>query len=37
MQRKRKKRPPELTRSKGGYDSGFERKLHSTKTLATSW
>lgn len=30
MQRKRKKRPPELTRSKGGYDSGFERKLHST-------
>ena len=30
MQHRRKKRPPELTRSKGGYDSGFERKLHST-------
>ena len=30
MQRKRKKRPPELRRSKGGYDSAFERTLHAT-------
>mgnify|MGYP003642225155 CR=1 FL=1 len=30
MQRKRKQRPPELRRSKGGYDSGFERVLHQT-------
>jgi len=30
MQRKRKKRPPDLRRLKGGYDSAFERTLHAT-------
>jgi hypothetical protein len=35
MQRKRKQRPPELRRSKGGYDSGFERILH--QTILKEW
>tara|TARA_R100000656_G_C3934385_1_gene125522 strand:+ start:333 stop:782 length:450 start_codon:yes stop_codon:yes gene_type:complete len=35
MKRKRKARPPELRRTKGGYDSGFERIIH--KTVLKGW
>lgn len=35
MKRQRKARPPELRKSKGGYDSNFERILH--KTVLKDW
>ena len=35
MKRQRKARPPELRKSKGGYDSNFERMLH--KSVLKDW